>query len=46
MTHVLDHLEQFTSDWIDWLQNPDDRTQETIMALGVPLVRRREMMDV
>ena len=24
MPHVLDHLEQFTSDWIDWLQNPDD----------------------
>ena len=25
MTHVLDHLEQFTSDWIDWLQNPDEQ---------------------
>ena len=25
MTHTLDYLEQFTSDWIDWLQNPDEQ---------------------
>ena len=24
MAHVLDHLEQYTADWIDWLQKPDD----------------------
>ena len=24
MAHTLDHLEQFTSDWIDWLQLPDE----------------------
>ena len=23
MAHVLDHLEQYTADWIDWLQLPD-----------------------
>ena len=24
VAHALDHLEPFTNDWIDWLQNPDD----------------------
>ena len=27
VAHALDHLEPFTNDWIDWLQNPDDMNQ-------------------
>ena len=40
MAHVLDHLEQYTADWIDWLQLPDDANKGSYTGPRCPFSKK------
>ena len=45
MAHSLDHLEAFTSDWIDWLQKPDDANQGDYNGPRCPFSKKAKDED-
>ena len=40
VAHVLDHLEQYTADWIDWLQLPDDANKGSYTGPRCPFSKK------